>query len=258
MHDPKQQTGRTTRMLLRAILAASEGGRVLVVGTNHEHAAWLCDAARRLAGRIATYRPPALHIGGSGRIQFSGPPTIERAQKFVESGYQFMYDHDVAPAETPRTLDQIVAAVRSGQAVPHDELRRAVVAFDVLLAQLDLPRDPKALAEYFRAAESVPAEYIGEANDPDNAEAVAWYTAMHNAGARSPDVRQAEAVRAKVYSNQCEGCGRALTLEGCDNPDCEFWSESGAYTPAEPWQCPDPECKHRADPLKPHDDCAPF
>ena len=77
-----------------------------------------------------------------------------------------------------RPLHAIVAAIRSGQEVNPEELRYAVVAFDVLLYQLDLPNDPERLQHYFTAAESDPREYIGEANDPDNPDAVAWYKAM--------------------------------------------------------------------------------
>lgn len=78
-----------------------------------------------------------------------------------------------------RTLDEIVAAVRSNETYTEDELVYAVVAFDVLLHQLDLPNDTTRLQKYFIAAESSPREFIGEANDPANQEAVAWYKAMH-------------------------------------------------------------------------------
>lgn len=224
-HDPQQQTGRTTRMLLRAILAASEGKKVLVVGRDQEHAAWLCDNARRLAGHIARYRPRSLHIGETGLVQFRAPaPTIGSVLQAEDDGYLLMYDHDEEPQPSRRTLDDIVAAVRSGQALPYDELRLAVVAFDVLLHQLDLPRDPVRLQAYFVAAESVPAEYIGEANDPDNAEAVAWYKAMHNAGARSPDVRQGHAVRDALshdWDDSGERCKRCGDKDWFAGPACE-------------------------------------
>jgi len=81
-----------------------------------------------------------------------------------------------------RTLDEIVAATRSAETVTKEELRCAVVAFDVLLYSLDLPADYKRLQQWFAAAEADPRKYIGKANDPHDEEAVAWYRAMHNAG----------------------------------------------------------------------------
>lgn len=79
-----------------------------------------------------------------------------------------------------RTLDEIVAAVRSNETYTEDELVYAVVAFDVLLHQLDLLGDAPRLQRYFIAAEADPRKFIGEANDPQNPEAVAWYKAMHS------------------------------------------------------------------------------
>lgn len=85
-----------------------------------------------------------------------------------------------------RTLDAITAAVRQGQDVTEEELRYAVVAYDVLVASLNLPNNPDQLRHYFQAAESDPRVFVGEANDPAFAGAREWYAAMHNAG-REPE-----------------------------------------------------------------------
>lgn len=77
-----------------------------------------------------------------------------------------------------KTLDEIVDAVRRGDEVEHDELRLAVVAFDVLLANLDLPQDHARLSKYMLAAGLPPRRYVGKANDPDQPEAVEWYVRM--------------------------------------------------------------------------------
>lgn len=77
-----------------------------------------------------------------------------------------------------RSLGDIVSAVRSGEPVDFDELRLAVVAFDVLLAQQGLQQHPAALQAYFEAAQLDPREYVGVNNDPDNEGAAVWYRAM--------------------------------------------------------------------------------
>lgn len=81
-----------------------------------------------------------------------------------------------------RTLSQITAAVRQGDPVTGDELRYAVVAYDVMVAQMELPNDPKRLFHYFQAADNDPREYIGQANDPAFPAARQWYAAMHKTG----------------------------------------------------------------------------
>lgn len=81
-----------------------------------------------------------------------------------------------------KTLDQIVEAVRSGGVATEDEMRHAIVAFDVLLYKLNLPGDMVRLQEYFKAADLPPAEYYGEDNSPDNPGAVAWFRAMKGVG----------------------------------------------------------------------------
>lgn len=77
-----------------------------------------------------------------------------------------------------RTLNDVVAAVRLGQATTEEELRTAVVAFDVLLYALDLPNDPERLRAYFKAAEMDMLEFIGPNNDPNSEEQRKWYAAM--------------------------------------------------------------------------------
>lgn len=81
-----------------------------------------------------------------------------------------------------RTLDQIIDKVRRGGTVATDDLRYAVVAFDVLLAQLDLPSDVARMEKYMQAAALPPRRYVGEGNDPENPEAVAWFVAMKGVG----------------------------------------------------------------------------
>lgn len=78
-----------------------------------------------------------------------------------------------------RTLDEIVASARLNELLDPDEARYAIVAFDVLLAQLNLDQDAERLKEWMVAATNSPQEYVGEANDPQNPDAVAWYRAMH-------------------------------------------------------------------------------
>lgn len=81
-----------------------------------------------------------------------------------------------------RTLSEITAAVRQAEPVTEEELRYAVVAYDVMVAQMELPNDPARLYHYFQAADNDPRAYIGEANDPAFAGAREWYRAMHGAG----------------------------------------------------------------------------
>lgn len=79
-----------------------------------------------------------------------------------------------------RTLQQITDAARRGEPATEEELRLAVCAYDVFIAQLELEKDPKQLQKFFVAAEAVPREYIGPANDPDNQDAVDWHKAFIN------------------------------------------------------------------------------
>lgn len=57
-----------------------------------------------------------------------------------------------------------------------------MVAYDVMVAHLELPNNPEQLREYFQAADNDPKVYAGEANDPAFPDARRWYIAMHNAG----------------------------------------------------------------------------
>lgn len=77
-----------------------------------------------------------------------------------------------------RTLNEITAAIRSCKEYTEKEARYAVIAYDVLLAQLSVDLDPVRLETYFRAAEAPPIDYIEWVNDPENPEAVHWYEAM--------------------------------------------------------------------------------
>lgn len=81
-----------------------------------------------------------------------------------------------------RTLQEITDAARRGESATEDELRFAVCAYDVFVAQLELDRDPKQLAKFFIAAESDPREYLGEANAPTRADVQAWHRAFINVG----------------------------------------------------------------------------
>ena len=77
-----------------------------------------------------------------------------------------------------RTLDQITTAVRRAEPVTYHELKMAVCAYDVLLAKLSLEKYPVQLAEYFIAGDSIPADYIGPQNSPQNADTVHWHKTM--------------------------------------------------------------------------------
>lgn len=77
-----------------------------------------------------------------------------------------------------RSLEDITDAVRRNEPATEDELRLAICAYDVLLAQLQLDKNPVLLAEFFKAGEADPLTYIGPANDPRNPEAVAWHKAF--------------------------------------------------------------------------------
>lgn len=76
------------------------------------------------------------------------------------------------------TLSDITSAARKGDPLDPVDARKALAAYDVLLASLDVSRHPKQLEEYFRAAEAELADYLGWENDPDNPAAREWYAAM--------------------------------------------------------------------------------
>lgn len=81
-----------------------------------------------------------------------------------------------------RKLQEITDAARRGEPATEDELRYAVCAYDVFVAQLELDKDPKQLQKFFVACESDPREYIGEANDPARKEVREWHRAFINVG----------------------------------------------------------------------------
>lgn len=85
-----------------------------------------------------------------------------------------------------RTLSEITSAVRLKEPVTEEELKRAVVAYDVLLHVLNLPEDPERLLAFFQAGSSDPKEWAGPSNDYDDPETVKWYKAMHSAGRVQP------------------------------------------------------------------------
>jgi hypothetical protein len=77
-----------------------------------------------------------------------------------------------------RTLDEMTRAVRRDEIVTDWELRYAVVAYDVMLAGMELEKDPVRLQKYMVAGDSCPKEFAGPANDPQNPESVAWHRAF--------------------------------------------------------------------------------
>lgn len=110
-----------------------------------------------------------------------------------------------------KTLDQIVSAIRLGEPVSYDDAVYAIVAFDVLLAQLELEKTPEKLQHYFVAAELPPAKYIGPNNDPKNPEALAWYRAMQG-------VTEKPSCYGKRFGN--EACFHTCPYsEGCYSDD---------------------------------------
>lgn len=80
--------------------------------------------------------------------------------------------------EKKRTLGDIVEAIRTDNLVSASEMMYAVVAFDVLMSQLQVDKHFSQLQEYIHASACPPREYVGWANDPTNPDAVAWYKAM--------------------------------------------------------------------------------
>ncbi len=78
------------------------------------------------------------------------------------------------------TLTEITNAVRRGEPVSVDQMRYAICAYDVLLADMKISENATLLEKFFIAAEMEPKEYIGGDNDPDNPEFVAWHKAFIN------------------------------------------------------------------------------
>lgn len=81
-----------------------------------------------------------------------------------------------------RTLDEITAAVRRNDPVTDEELRYSVCAYDVLLALLELDKDPVRLKQYMTAGDMCPREYIGHANDPNEPSVQEWHKAFLSVG----------------------------------------------------------------------------
>lgn len=81
-----------------------------------------------------------------------------------------------------RTLKQITDSVRRNEGATTDELVATVVAYDVLLAKLNIERDDQQLKEFFLAAESDPQLYHGWINDPNNPEVEQWHREREQVG----------------------------------------------------------------------------
>ena len=78
------------------------------------------------------------------------------------------------------TLTEITEVVRRGEPVSIDQMRYAICAYDVLLANLKVNENATLLEKFFIAAEMEPKKYIGWDNDPDNPDFVAWHKAFIN------------------------------------------------------------------------------
>lgn len=81
-------------------------------------------------------------------------------------------------------LHEITAACRTGEPVDQELLILAICAYDVLMAQVtgDSMNQTQVKAEYFKAGDTKPAEYIGWNNHPDNPEFQAWYRSLKSVG----------------------------------------------------------------------------
>jgi len=79
-----------------------------------------------------------------------------------------------------KTLTEVTEAARLGEPLTNDELRFAVCAYDVLIAQFKVERYVDQLQEFFVAGEAVPEEYLTPANHPDNPDFVTWYRTFLN------------------------------------------------------------------------------
>lgn len=81
-----------------------------------------------------------------------------------------------------RKLHEITDAVRRNEPATEEELRLAICAYDVLMVQLELDKDPKQLEKFFTAAELNPEDYLGPENDPRDPKVAAWHKAFINIG----------------------------------------------------------------------------
>lgn len=96
-----------------------------------------------------------------------------------------------------KTLSEITDAVRRNEAVTEEELRVAVVTYDVLMARIDVTRYPEAMAEFFKATNGDPREYYGHENAPDNPEYAEWHKAFVNVTGDQDELAAHEAGRAE-------------------------------------------------------------
>ena len=72
------QTGRTFRMLLEAVTAASYGRRVLVRACSDEEARDLCRKAAKIAdGYFLRRSAHTMSFGSGGEVRFTGPMLVE-------------------------------------------------------------------------------------------------------------------------------------------------------------------------------------
>lgn len=135
-----------------------------------------------------TYAEPAVDLRYRHRIDLIANMYTDRGFDSPEESYRRLVHHFRARAPAvplvadderpPLTLSEIVAAVRLNGVVSGQDMRYAIVAFDVLMSQLHIDQHVAQLQEYFKAAEAPPREYAGHMNDPENPEAVEWYKAM--------------------------------------------------------------------------------
>ena len=109
---------------------------------------------------------------------------------------------------TERTLQEITDAARRNEPITPQELRYAVCAYDVFLSKVDLEQNVEQLQEFFIAAESIPLEYIGPANDPNDPNVVNWHKAFINVGT--------EEKQPPPNDNWCKGCDPD-NCSGCGN-----------------------------------------
>ena len=77
-----------------------------------------------------------------------------------------------------RTLNEITSACRRGEPVTEEELRYAVCAYDVMVAQFEIENHAVLLEKYFVAAEMDVKEYVGPNNDPNDPEVQKWHRAF--------------------------------------------------------------------------------
>ncbi len=105
-----------------------------------------------------------------------------------------------------RTLDEITTAVRRNEPVTVEELTYSVCAYDVLLAQLGLDKDPVRLKQYMIAGDMDPREYVGSANDPNDPSVQDWHRAMEAVPPSGAEIGQ-------EYGHHEFGIGQITSIE---------------------------------------------